>query len=146
MNALTHEDNGNSIIAEVHRVRESIANRFNNDLKAICDEIFNRERLVNEIAWKRTTAHGDAAQGARRYDVVHDTLLFYTRSDTYTWNHQYQKYDDDYLDTFFDQVDQDGRRWKRTDLTGAGVRKLVEDLWLVAQWGGSARVEVSTRC
>jgi len=49
-------------------------------------------------------------------------LLFYTRSDRYTWNRICQPYDQDYLDTFFDQKDEDGRRWKRTDLTGAGIR------------------------
>ena len=34
---------------------------------------------------------------------------------------QYQPYEPDYVDTFFDQTDPDGRRYKRGDLTGAGI-------------------------
>jgi DNA modification methylase len=87
-------------------------------LKMLLDAIFGPARFRNEIIWKRTSAHSSA----KRYGPIHDTLLFYTKSDRYTWNPQYQPYEQDYLDTFFDQVDSAGRRWKRTDLTGAGVR------------------------
>lgn len=34
----------------------------------------------------------------------------------------YTPYSNGYLDLFFDQVDQEGRRYKRGDLTGAGIR------------------------
>ena len=43
-------------------------------------------------------------------------------SDKYTWNRLYQPYDPEYVGTFFDEVDKDGRRYKRGDLTGAGTR------------------------
>ena len=53
--------------------------RRNHHLRMIMDEVFSAEHFVNEVIWKRTTAHGDAKQGARRFDTVHDTLLFYTK-------------------------------------------------------------------
>jgi DNA modification methylase len=87
-------------------------------IKVMMDGIFGHQNFRNEIIWKRTSAHSSA----NRYGPIHDTLLFYTKSDTYTWNPLYQPYDKDYLDTFFDQTDPDGRRWKRTDMTGAGIR------------------------
>jgi site-specific DNA-methyltransferase (adenine-specific) len=71
-----------------------------------------------EIVWKRTFAHS----GAKRYGPVHDVMLFYAKSETYTWNREYQPYDPEYLETFFDHVDEDGRRWMRMDLTGDGIR------------------------
>ncbi len=87
-------------------------------LKMLMDSIFRPEQFRSEIAWKRTSAHSSA----KRYGPVHDILLFYSKSDTYSWNRIFSDYDEEYLNKFFDQADDDGRRWKRTDLTGAGVR------------------------
>lgn len=87
-------------------------------LKIILDGIFGALSFKNEIIWKRTSAHS----GAKRYGPVHDMLLFYSKTDKYTWNQVYQPYDEDYLDQFYTHQDEDGRRWRRSDLTGAGVR------------------------
>jgi site-specific DNA-methyltransferase (adenine-specific) len=58
--------------------------------------------------------------------VLHSTevlpIFLYTGSDDYTWNPSFQPYDQGYLDNFFEMTDKDGRRWKRMDLTGDGVR------------------------
>lgn len=88
-------------------------------LKVVMDAIFGAGQFRNEIIWKRTSAHSSA----RRYGPVHDVLLFYSKSDNYIWNPNYQPYDPTYVETFFDKKDKDGRRWKRTDLTGAGTRR-----------------------
>ena len=48
--------------------------------------------------------------------------MFYAKSDDHQWNPQFVPYDEEYLRVFFDQVDSEGRHWKRMDLTGAGVR------------------------
>ncbi len=87
-------------------------------VKVMLDQIFGENQFQNEIVWKRTFAHS----GASRYGPVHDVLLFYTSSNEYTWNKLYQPYDQDYIDTFFDHTDADGRKWMRMDLTGDGVR------------------------
>ena len=87
-------------------------------VKVMLDQIFGENSFQNEIIWKRTFAHG----GAQRYGTIHDTIFFYVRSDDYTWNKQFQPYDPEYLETFFDHKDADGRRWMRMDLTGDGIR------------------------
>jgi DNA modification methylase len=87
--------------------------------RAILDEVFGVDGFKNEISWKRTSAHSSS----KRYGSIHETIFFYTKSLEFTWNQVYQAYDPDYIETFFDQQDTDGRRWKRTDLTGAGVTK-----------------------
>ncbi len=51
------------------------------------DSVFGPENFRNEIIWKRTSAHSSA----KRYGPVHDTLLFFSKSDTYTWNPQPRK-------------------------------------------------------
>ena len=88
-------------------------------VKVMLDQMFGENNFQNEIVWKRTFAHS----GAKRYGPVHDVIFFYTNSEKYTWNKECQPYDPEYLETFFDQVDGDGRRWMRMDLTGDGIRR-----------------------
>lgn len=87
-------------------------------IKVMMDGIFGHDNFRNEIIWKRTSAHS----GAKRYGPVHDTILFYTAGDKFTWNPQFGDYDQQYIDAFFTHEDEDGRRWQRTDLTGPGTR------------------------
>jgi DNA modification methylase len=88
-------------------------------LKMLMDAVFGPARFQSEIIWKRTSAHS----GANRPAAVHDVILLYSKSEAYIWNQQYQVYAPEYLETFYEMQDPDGRRWKRTDLTGAGVTK-----------------------
>ena len=87
-------------------------------VKVMLDQIFGENCFQNEIVWKRTSAHSSA----RRYGPVHDILFFYTGSDDYVWNDQFQPFSDTYLSEFYTHTDPDGRRWRRSDLTGDGIR------------------------
>jgi site-specific DNA-methyltransferase (adenine-specific) len=88
-------------------------------LKLLLDGIFGPENFRNEIVWKRTSAHSSA----KRWGPVHDVLLFYGKQGgTTRWNQIYQPYDQSYIDEFYTHYDADGRRWRRSDLTGAGTR------------------------
>jgi site-specific DNA-methyltransferase (adenine-specific) len=87
-------------------------------VKVMLDQIFSENNFRSEVIWKRTFAHSSA----KRYGPVHDSIFFYTGSKKYTWNKLYQPYDPDYVETFFDHEDPDGRKWMRMDLTGDGTR------------------------
>jgi DNA modification methylase len=87
-------------------------------IKVILDELFGESNFRNELIWKRTSAHSSA----NRFGPVHDTLLFYSRSDRYLWNQHFDEYGDRYLAEFYTHTDPDGRSWRRSDLTAAGVR------------------------
>ncbi len=86
-------------------------------LKLLLDAVFGPEKFRNEITWKRTSAHNSAG----RYGPNQDTILFYSKSPTYTWNQVYQKYDESYVERYYRHVDENGR-YRLSDLTGAGVR------------------------
>jgi DNA modification methylase len=58
---------------------------LNAHLRILCDEIFGEGNFQNEIIWKRK----DAQSFTSRYGVVNDTILFYTKSDDYTFNKGY---------------------------------------------------------
>jgi adenine specific DNA methylase Mod len=88
-------------------------------LKLLMDAVFSPENFCNEIIWKRTSAHSSA----KRYGPVHDTLFYYSKTSAAIWNAQYQPYDDTYLNAFYTHKDLDGRRWRRSDLTGNGTRE-----------------------
>ncbi|HXC40635.1 MAG TPA: site-specific DNA-methyltransferase [Burkholderiales bacterium] len=88
-------------------------------IKVILDGVFGHNNFRSEIIWKRSHAHNSA----KRWGPVHDVILFYTKSDKYTWNKQYQPYEQSYIDQFFKFDDADGRgRYWTGDLTGAGTR------------------------
>jgi adenine specific DNA methylase Mod len=87
-------------------------------LKLLLDGVFGPTNFLNEIIWKRTSAHSSA----KGFGPVHDTIFFYAKSPHYVWNAGFQPYDENYLKAFYTHVDADGRRWRRPDLTGAGTR------------------------
>ncbi|MCW3050835.1 MAG: putative modification methylase [Chthonomonadales bacterium] len=50
--------------------------------KLLLDEIFGVERFQNEIVW----CYREAINSRKRWNRKHDTLLFYSNSDTFTFN------------------------------------------------------------
>ena len=85
-------------------------------IKVMMDGIFGHQNFRNEIVWKRTTAHSDSKRAGR----IHDTLLFYTASDTYTWNKVYQPYDEEYVEKYYRYKDENGTRFASGDVAAAG--------------------------
>lgn len=86
-------------------------------LKLVLDSVFGPNRFLNELIWKRTSAHSSA----RKFGPVHDTILFYSISDNYKWNRTFQSYDEKYLSVKYRQQDERGR-YRLSDLTAAGTR------------------------
>ncbi len=86
-------------------------------IKTLLDEVFGESNCINEIIWKRQSAHSDTKQGSAHYGRLHDTILFYARSQKFVWNPQYDKYDEEYLKTFYRHKGPDGRAYRLSDLT-----------------------------
>jgi len=86
-------------------------------LKMLLDAVFGPACFLNEIIWKRTSAHS----AARRWNVVHDVLLLYAKSEAYTWNDVQVEHSEDY-EARFKRRDEDGRPWTDDNLTGPGIR------------------------
>ncbi len=88
-------------------------------LKVMLDGLFGLSQFRNEIIWKRTTAHSSA----KRFAPVHDTILYYSKSQHCTWNEPREAYAQSYLDRYYKFDDGDGRLYWRADLCAAGTRK-----------------------
>ena len=90
-------------------------------VRAALDEVFGRQRAINQIIWKRQTAHSDTGQGSEHLGRLHDVILLYTKDEQYSWNMQYASYSDDYLQTHYKKVEPTtGRRYELDNIIGPG--------------------------
>ena len=90
-------------------------------LKLLMDAVFGAGRFRTEISWKRTSAHSDTRQGRRQHGRVRDILLFYTKSERWTWHPVYTDYDSEYVERFYKYIEPEtNRRYTLGDLTGPG--------------------------
>ena len=110
-------------LVELHRVLKPTGSLYlhcdptaSHYLKIVLDAIFGTENFRNHITWKRTSSHNNA----KKWGPISDNILFYTKSDDFTWNIVYQPYEHGYLDSFYRYEDGRGR-YSAGDLTGAGT-------------------------
>jgi site-specific DNA-methyltransferase (adenine-specific) len=111
---------------ELHRVLKKTGSFYyhcdwhaSHYVKIMLDQIFSENQFQNEIVWKRTHAHGNIG---RRYGVVSDSILFYTKNSDYTWNQVHTEFENDYVNHRFSYSDPDGRRWQSVTLRNPGKR------------------------
>ena len=87
-------------------------------LKILLDAIFGPDRFTGEIVWKRYGAHNDS----KTYGRIHDIILYYNKSNTFTFNKQYEAYSEEYVKERFRFTDPDGRRWAEQNLASPNPR------------------------
>ena len=75
-------------LLELHRVLKPTGSLYlhcdptaSHYLKVVLDAVFGKEHFRNEIVWKRTNAR----TADQRWPRVHDVLLFYSKSDDFTF-------------------------------------------------------------
>jgi DNA modification methylase len=64
--------------------------------KVVLDEVFGEANFQNNIIWKR----GPGKSHPMSFGHNADYILFYTKSEDYTWNKQFQELSEDYLNSF----------------------------------------------
>ena len=63
-------------------------------VKLVLDEVFGRDNFINELIWKRQTAHSDSTGS---FSVLHDTVLSFRKSAAYHFTVQYEPYSEKHL-------------------------------------------------
>ena len=112
---------------ELHRVLKSSGSLYlhcdpnsSHYLKIILNSIFGSEQFRNEIIWKRTSARSDS----HRWNHIFDTILFYSKSETFAWNPQFTSHDKEYSRNLYRYVEPEtGRRYALDNLTASGTRE-----------------------
>jgi adenine specific DNA methylase Mod len=116
-------------LVELHRVLKPTGSIYlhcdptaSHYLKILLDAVFGVENYRNEISWRRSSAHNDTKQGSKKCGNIRDTIFFYSKSDSWTWNPQYTAYSEEYTESMYRFVDgESGRRYRKGDLTAAKV-------------------------
>ncbi len=86
-------------------------------LKMLMDSVFGVRYYRSELIWKRSASHG----GAGSYNDIHDTILYYSKGDSPTWNPPYAQHDTEYIRSHYTNRDADGRLYQLVSATGAGA-------------------------
>lgn len=122
-------------LVELHRVLKDTGSLYlhcdptaSHYLKLVLDGVFGPEKFRSEIVWKRTSAHNSA----KRWGPIHDTILYYSKSDAYVWNRIHTPYDQSYLDRYYKHKDDAGKLYRLSDLTASGTRNGESG----AEWNG----------
>lgn len=92
-------------------------------LRCICDEIFGASNFKNEITWKRK---GGSSNPSSQFDVSTDTILFYSKSETSTFNQLFTKDTFEakkYIEERFNNVDENGRNYLKSPIVSPNYRE-----------------------
>ncbi len=110
--------------------------RQSHHLRCLMDEVFGAENLRNEIIW----FYPRGGDGERQFNRKHDTILFYTKGDTWTFNYHdvLIPYTPKQLDRF-DHEDEHGRFYWNVNPRGERVKTYLRkngigeyDVWNIA--------------
>jgi site-specific DNA-methyltransferase (adenine-specific) len=113
-------------LIELHRVLKPTGSIYlhcdptaSHYLKIVLDTIFGGQYFQNEIYWKRKYGRTGPI---RRFGTACDVILFYTKSQVYTFYNQYGESDPDYIEAKFRFIDDNGRRYRIDNLASPNPR------------------------
>ena len=128
-------------LIELHRVLKPTGSIYlhcdptaSHYLKLLMDATFGVENFRSDIVWRRTNAKGLAFKG---YPRNNDFLLYYTKSEEFTWNRPFRPYDPDYVENHYRHIEAETRRrYTLGDLTNPNRNRPN----LTYEWNGHMRV------
>ncbi len=86
-------------------------------VKVIMDEVFGIENFRNDITRIKCNPKNFKRKS---YGNIKDMILFYSKSNNYTWNESTDKFTDDDVIRLFKKIDNDGRRYTTIPLHAPG--------------------------
>jgi DNA modification methylase len=114
-------------LVEVHRVLKDTGSFYlhcdptaSHYLKIVLDAIFGAGNFRNEIVWRRSRAHND--RKIRRFGAIHDTLLFYSKTDAWLFSPQFISRDANAPKTHDLYVHTDGKTYRKDNCRAPGDR------------------------
>ncbi len=86
-------------------------------IKVVLDEVLGEANFINEVVWKRTSAHSDS----KTLGNAHDIILHYGKTSNITYNKQIVEYTEAYVRKYYKHKDKRGRFLDR-DLTAKSLQ------------------------
>lgn len=87
-------------------------------LRVLMEQIFGESNFRSEIIWQRTSSHNDP----KNFGNITDHILYFAKSPTFTWNRQYVPFSKEYIENWYRNVDDKGRRYMSSDLASPHPR------------------------
>ena len=110
---------------EMHRVLKPTGSLYlhsdpaaNSYLRLLLDAIFGRKNFRSEIVWRRSNSHNKLTQ---QFGPIHDTILFYSKSNKLTFHSGTRPYSKGYIEKRFKYADTRGL-YQLNYLTGPDTR------------------------
>ncbi len=88
--------------------------RVNSYLRLVLDEVFGSQLYRNELRWKRQPVRGAKAT-SNQFARNSDSILLYSKTDSWVWNGAHKAYDPNFVKTKF-RPDENGRLFRDCDL------------------------------
>jgi DNA modification methylase len=107
-----------NLLAEDGSIYVHIGPSISYAVEAILKELLGGRGPSATICWKRVTAHGDS----KRWGITHDTILWRTKTSSFTWNEQYDNYEENYVQSKYTNINSDGRAYMLDNLTSPNPR------------------------
>lgn len=105
------------LLAEDGSIYLHIDSAMGHYVKVLMDEIFGRERFINDIA--RIKCNPKNFKRAA-YGNIKDMILFYSKGKDYIWNDPREEYSEEEIKRLFPKTDEDGRRYTTYPLHAPG--------------------------
>src|SRR5205085_12431945 len=96
------------LMADTASIYLHIDYKIGHYVKIIMDEVFGIKNFRNDIT--RIKCNPKNFQ-RKAYGNVKDLILFYTKSDKYTWNESKDEFSAEDITRLFKKIDKDGRRY-----------------------------------
>ena len=78
-------------------------------LKMVMDTVFGRDAYKNEITWRKYGGYKNTAK--RKFTTETDTLLYYTKSEEFTFNQVFRPLSEGVVKAEYKHVDEEGRKY-----------------------------------
>ncbi len=79
--------------------------RQNSNIRVVLDEVFGEHNFRNEIVWRRSNPKSHITAN---FPIVTDTILRYTKSDSFTYKQIYGEHSEDYIKNAYSNKDEKG--------------------------------------
>lgn len=92
-------------------------------LRILMEEVFGNNCFVNEIIWKRK---GGSSNPSKQLDVATDTILWFRKTESATFNAQYSKDTPEaqqYIEERFNNFDENGRQYMKSPIVSPNYRE-----------------------
>jgi len=117
------------LLAETGSIYIHLDYRMVHYISAVMDEVFGEDNFRNEIIW----AYRRWAAQSKIFQNSHDVILWYSKSDQYTWNQPYEEYADEAA--HFTEKDEKGKyRWQY--LRGKKYKLYLKEGTRMKDWWG----------